>query len=336
LTPAASIIIPTYRRPASALAALNSVLAQQIDGAFEVLVADNACDPRLGEEVERAGRGAGVPVVHLPVPDLGLHNGRHAGAQRARGELLVFVDDDVAVAEGWLQAVLEAFADPQVHLVGGRYLPRYEHAPPPWLEDLWEQSPLGRTCSHLSLLDFGDEPRRIDPDYVWGLSFGIRKQTLYRLGGFHPDAFPWELRRYRGDGETHVSSSARRAGLAAIYQPGALVHHRVDAERLTPEYFARRAHLQGISDSFLALRAGAHRRRRDRLRAWLGRARRGLRIRARRWRELRPALRDLIRAGYEAGYRYHQEQVCRDPTLRSWVHRHDYWGARVPGQDPSR
>jgi hypothetical protein len=44
----------------------------------------------------------------------------------------------------------------------------------------------GRSSGWLSLLDLGEIEREIDPNYVWGLNFAIRRRALHDLGGFHP------------------------------------------------------------------------------------------------------------------------------------------------------
>ena len=91
----------------------------------------------------------------------------------------MFVDDDIEADGRWLQSIIDTFADPTVQLVGGKNLPKYEIAPPKWLEGFWGSTPYGgRACGDLSLLDLGDCPIDIDANYVWGLNFAIRKQIF--------------------------------------------------------------------------------------------------------------------------------------------------------------
>jgi GT2 family glycosyltransferase len=72
-------------------------------------------------------------------PEPGLLTGKHRGALEAKykGELLVFVDDDIEATSGWLQAILETFKSPRVELVGGRNLPKFVVQPPEWLESFY-------------------------------------------------------------------------------------------------------------------------------------------------------------------------------------------------------
>ncbi|MEM4218022.1 MAG: glycosyltransferase family 2 protein [Candidatus Methanomethylicaceae archaeon] len=339
-----SVVIPTCNRFAYLQDVIRSVQHHKLrSGDFEIIVVDNCPNREPHEVVEQTSKNVDSPSFYVRELNIGLHNGRHAGARHARGDILVYVDDDIIAAPGWLQAIAEAFEDPDVHLVGGRSLPQYEADPPDWLEVFWTHTPEGHHyCGYLSLVDLGDRPGEMDPNFVWGLNFAIRKQTLEMLGGFHPDGFPWELRRYRGDGETAVTRKAQALGLKAVYRPDALVYHRVPKSRLTVEYFERRAYLQGISDSFTAIRAygglppAASQPASLNWKTPLRWAKRSLR------RLLRPApplppdpyqeIRDRVRAAYEAGYRYHQEEVRNDPTLLEWVLRPDYWDAAVPRQ----
>ena len=65
-------------------------------------------------------------IRYLLEPEPGLLSGRHRGALESDGEILVFLDDDIEATAGYLHAILDAFKDPAVQLVGGPNLPRYE------------------------------------------------------------------------------------------------------------------------------------------------------------------------------------------------------------------
>ncbi len=336
-----SVIIPTFMRSTFLLNALESILAQQVTSDYEVLVLDNGCEKSLQVQVEALAQTACFPLAYFSVAAPGLHNGRHAGARNARSDVLVFIDDDIIAAPGWLKAVGEAFHDPEVQLVGGRNLPQYEGGPPDWLEAFWVHSPDGQNnCGYLSLLDLGDKSFEMDPNYVWGLNFAIRKQALDALGGFNPDSMPWELRRYRGDGESAVTRKAKTLGMKAIYQPAALVYHRVPKSRLTIDYFERRAYLQGISDSFTDIRANGGKissavsPTRMNWKAPLRMVKNRIEMVLNSKKPI-PAdpyqeIKDRVRAAHDSGYQYHQDEVRNDPALLEWVLKPDYWDGRIP------
>ena len=333
-----SIIVPTYKRPIYLGKALCSILAQDCPGLHEVLILDNDCDPMIERKIKKLGLEGSFRVKYIPVPEPGLHSGRHAGALASSADILIFVDDDIETAPNWLQTIMDAFEDPDVHLVGGRYLPSYEGSPPEWMEAFWTKGKRGwAMCGHLSLLDYGERFCPIDPGFVWGLSYAIRKETLFEVGGFHPDGMPWELRRFRGDGETAVSNEIRRRGLKAVYDPKALVYHAVPKERMTIEYFERRAHLQGISDSYTLVRQehyGSETKVAKCSWDWKEPLRKMRRMAGRVYRRLsmdpHREIKERVARAYRAGFEFHQNEVRNDPALLKWVLKPDYWDYRLP------
>lgn len=326
-----SVILPTRNRARMLDDCLRSLARQTLPPeAFEVIVVDNGSTDDTAAVV--AEHGGSLPLRYLLAPEPGLHVGRHAGMQAATSDLLVFGDDDIVAEPGWLASVKEAFEDPGVALVGGNNRPIFEGTPPDWLQAWWRQpAGPGRAMAPLSILDFGDGQFDIDPGYVWGCNFSIRRQVLLGAGGFHPDGVPADRLRWRGDGETHVADEIRRTGLRARFHAGASVGHRVSAGRMTPAYFSQRACAQGVSDSYTDIRrAGAPKSRladraRRRARAIASRLRLSFATaRDPAARTLRDVRRDML-AAYAAGYDFHQREVAGDPDLLAWVLKERYY-----------
>jgi len=327
----ASVIIPSLNRAQSLALCLRSLVAQERSGEdWEVLVVDNGSTDETRDVTQAYIAQHPQPAIRYvlePIP--GLLSGRHRGAREAKGDILIFVDDDIEADPCWLAAIMDTFQDPTVHLVGGKNLPRYETAPPGWLEAFWERTPYGgRMCTWLSLLDIGDEVIEVDPRYVWGLNFAIRRQTLIESGGFHPDCIPKSLQHLQGDGETGLSDKIRVAGRRAIYQPRALVHHAAPSSRLTVEYFENRAFYAGVCNSYTRIRANNGLARGPDglgIMAMLGRLRDAVDL-------LTPIgrIRRRLRRAYEAGYRFHQDAARSRPEVLEWILRNDYWDYRLP------
>jgi hypothetical protein len=205
-----------------------------------------------------------------------------------------------------------------VHIVGGKNLPNFEVSPPSWISQVMERGPDYAIiyCGYYSLLDFGDQRREVDANHVWGLNFSIRRETFYQLGGFNPDTVPARYRRYQGDGETGLTEKAKERGLKAIYEPRALVHHLVPAERLTVEYLEKRMYFQGVCDSFTSIRKSRQ-------------------FRFIHFTPTFPASENEMLAyrmnvGYMCGYNWHQNEVKNDAKLLSWVLKENYFDFRYP------
>ncbi|MES2787347.1 MAG: glycosyltransferase, partial [Pseudomonadota bacterium] len=255
MQPRHSIIIPTLGRPQAVQGAVRSLLREIGDRRdTEVIVVENSAVAQacLSEFCDAI---ACVRYCHEARP--GLSAARHAGARAARSELLTFIDDDVEVAPGWLDAVQAAFADPELSLLGGPGIPRFVGSVPAWFWDFISPAPGGGwMCHWLSLLDLQDDVRGVDPEFIWGLNFSIRRDALERCGGFHPDLVPAVYQRWQGDGETGLARKLAAAGLRADYSQRALVFHLCGADRMDGSYFCRRAYYQGVCDSFTSIRAG--------------------------------------------------------------------------------
>lgn len=251
-----SVIVPTYRRARDVLRCLGSLAAQDV-GDFEVIVADNACEAELEREVASLSPGAARAFRYLPVPELGLHNARHAGARAADGDLLLFTDDDADCTTGWVGAYASAFAAlPEAAAAGGPVEARWEEPPPPWLLELATRratfTPLAlMTCPY-------DEVVVPERGFFYGVNMAIRRDALFAVGGFNPESFG---AGWLGDGESGLNRKLWEGGFAVAYVPDARVRHWIPAERMTLAYLRRRWRNEGAADVYTLLRPFAFRRR---------------------------------------------------------------------------
>ncbi len=322
-----SVVIPTLRRPGYLAEALASFAGQTFArDRFEALVVNNASDDETAGIAERF-MGTIPNLRYIVEPSPGLHNARHRGMREARSDRLVFVDDDIEAFPGWLEGVWEGFVHHGAVMVGGKNLPKWGSEPPEWLIRLWTAGgDDNRSLGYLSILDFGDSIRDIDPSCIWGCNFAIERSVLLAAGGFHPDAMPDGLLRFRGDGESHVSRYVAAQGLKAVYTPRASVYHKVPGSRMTLTYFRKRAFSQGISDSYSTIRGWGGGRRPTLGARVFGRFLRGG-LFDHFFSQVLPTGRFIgmiLEDSYWQGYRWHAGQFATDASLRDWVLRRDY------------
>lgn len=328
-----SVILPTRNRANLLQSALQSVQTQTLSAdQFEVLVVDNGSTDNTRQVVESFQQQSGNIRYYFDQTP-GLHVGRHRGLKEANSEVLIYIDDDIEATPCWLAAIAENFSDPAIAMVGGNNYPNFKTTPPNWLNTLWQRSALGgRSIPSLSVLSLPNGRRDFNPYLVWGCNFSIRKHIVLQAGGFHPDAMPQELIRFRGDGETHVSRYVAENHLRCVFDSRASVYHAVTTERMTLDYFKKRAYNQGISDSYTQIRnqtaseisvtmlSHLMKLTRQVARSIYGRLRE-FKSQSREHLELQHAMRE----GYQQGLMYHQQVYRDDPEVREWVHKPDYF-----------
>jgi glucosyl-dolichyl phosphate glucuronosyltransferase len=336
-----SVIIPTINRANSLIFTLQSLISQNFDRSdYEILIVDNGSTDNTKSICENfISQNRSHQICYIYEPSPGVHAARHKGVLKAKGDLLAFVDDDIETDINWLGAIANSFSDTTVKLVGGRNLPKYEIEPPAWLDWFWHDTPYGKACPHLSLLDFGEEVLEIDANYIWSQNLAISKQTLLELGGFHPDNFPSHLQHFQGDGETGLARKLKRSGYKAIYQPKAKILHRVSHSRMSYEYFDRRFFSQGISDSFATIRKNGGQLSEIKLqqklvdvRVYSKYALKLLKRKFDRREEVpeRPILKERFNLAHQAGYRFHQAAVRQNRHLLDWVLKANFLEYRIP------
>lgn len=328
MAPKISIVISSLNRADLLAAALDSFMRQTFATSdFEALVIDNGSADHT-TQVIRTYMTKLPNLLGLYDAEPGLHTGRHVGMKAAKGDILVFADDDIEAFPSWLSSIKEGFSGPDVAMVGGNNFPMFLEEPPSWLQKMWERRGWGgvRAIPALSVIEFSGQRSLISPYQIWGCNFAIRKDVLLAAGGFHPDGMPKELIRFRGDGETHVSRYVAESGMKCVFHAGASVYHKVTPERMTYTYFRQRGFNQGVSDSYTVLRnedqpsSGSQRSSIARAASWSLRKFRDIMCD----HEMKQALQE-IKLGHREGYAYHQKVYREDPEVRAWVHKPTYF-----------
>ena len=172
----ATVILCTRNRAASLARTLESAAAMPPAAEpWELLVVDNgSTDDTPAVIASFAGR---LPVRRVFQPLAGLSNARNAGVAEARGDYLLWTDDDVLIDAGWLAAYLAAFDRwPDAALFGGWTAPSFEPPVANWLID--NQRLLGDL---LAVRQFGDRPVPLTDAVVpFGLNYAVRSAEQRR------------------------------------------------------------------------------------------------------------------------------------------------------------
>jgi GT2 family glycosyltransferase len=234
-----AVIIPTYNHPAQLIRAVTS-LQEQVISDIQVIVVDNSDNDILRSKIETFNRSAKFKVAYLQEPRLGLHYARHAGARYATAGLLVFSDDDATFDPGWLNAYVKAFGEhPEMVAAGGPVRPIWETPPPGWLIEFIGNA---KTFPILSLMEPYQKFRLDAKGFFYGVNMAIRRDTLFKMGGFNPELIGSKT---VGDGEYGLNCRLREKDYMIGYVPNAIAYHHIPHHRMTVDYLRKWAWHQG-------------------------------------------------------------------------------------------
>lgn len=211
--PLVSIIVPVYNDYRVTVNCLEAVQRYSKGCDYEVVIADDASTD-LTASISKRMRGL---IISRTQENLRFLKNCNQAAQHARGEYIVFLNNDTAVTEGWLASLLEPFDDKEVGVTGPMLL----------FADGVLQEAGGIIWDDASGWNFGrgDESSkpaysyRREVDYVSGACLAIRSSLWRQLGGFDERFAP----AYYEDAD--ICFSARKAGYRVVYQPHSVVYH---------------------------------------------------------------------------------------------------------------
>ena len=224
---------------------VSSVQQQTVPAREVVVVVDH--NPSLLSRCTSELPGA-VVVPNAEQP--GLAGARNTGVATSRGVVVAFLDDDARAEPDWLARLLPHYTDPEVLGVGGGIAPDWGGPRPAQLprEFDWVVG-----CSYVGLPAEASQVRN-----VIGANMSIRRSVFDAVGGF-AQGLGRVRSRPAGCEETElcIRALARMQSGCFVYEPAAVVHHRVGAERQTWAYFRSRCFSEGRSKAVVAGLVGA-------------------------------------------------------------------------------
>jgi glycosyltransferase involved in cell wall biosynthesis len=236
------VVICTYRRFDLLPKAIESAITQSYpDADRHVVVVDNSGQPLLSQDFAAGyAKCAGLTYIIEPCP--GLSRARNAGWRATDADIVAYMDDDAVADPDWIAALVHAYLafGEQAAVVGGMVKAVWPANRPAWLHQALE--------GYLSVVDWGGE-RRIAGDQEWlaGTNISFRRSCLERFGGFDEKLGRTEEKLLSNE-EIGLTSKIKAGGGKIIYDPRAVVHHVIGADRLSHDWFRRRVFWQAISD----------------------------------------------------------------------------------------
>ncbi len=213
-----SVVIPAYNAAETLGSCLDALLAQvpACPQPVEVIVVDDGSS----DGTAAVARTCGVTVIEQV--NQGPAAARNAGVQHAAGEIVLFTDSDCVPAPGWLQAMSDALACPEVVGAKGAYLTR--------------QRALVARFVQIEYEDRYDRMRRTPTiDFIDTYSAGYRRDVFLENHGFDTIFATASVE------DQEFSFRLAQKGYRLVFVPAARVFHQHD--KTLREYFRRKFYI---------------------------------------------------------------------------------------------
>jgi glycosyltransferase involved in cell wall biosynthesis len=220
-SPFISVIIPTYGREEPLVRSIEDVLKQDYPH-FEVIVVDQTRSHTPAVQTFLTETAAAGKIQLHTLEWASLPGARNFAVRRAKGDVMLFLDDDVELPDGFLAAHAQNYDRPEIGAVAGRVLDRMklsDHAEGLTIDDLPpEAMDPGIAWYHMNLV------HTIKPQQVLsarGCNMSYRRAIFYEHGIWFDERFRGSAVREESDFCLHL----RKTGLIVWYDPTAeLVH----------------------------------------------------------------------------------------------------------------
>lgn len=238
-----SVVVSTYtaERLHDVLRCLSSLKEQTVPPAEIILVLDPS------DTLFRRYRSR-VPsdIMVISSDKVGLSYARNVGIVKAEGEIVAFVDDDAMADKKWLENLVRLYSDPLVMGAGGSVVANWEVKQPKWFpEELnWIVG-----CSYKGL-----PTRRSAIRNPIGCNMSFRKKVFEKIGYFRLDIGRFG-RKLLSKEETELSIRVLKGipNSKIIYEPQAIVYHKVSRNRASLKYIWTRSFYEGVSNDMISL-----------------------------------------------------------------------------------
>lgn len=212
--PLVSVVIPVHNKYAVTFHCLCSLLLARNDVDFELIVVD---DGSTDETAERLSDHKGITTVSRDTAG-GFIDACHAGADRASGEYLLFLNNDVETTAHWIDELVKVFEIfPDTGAAASKLL-----FPDGRLQDAG-----GIVWNNGTPANYGRGKNALDPrftysrdaDYLSGAALITPVDVWNEIGGFEEDLRPAYFE------DTWYSFAVRELGLRTIYCAPSKVYH---------------------------------------------------------------------------------------------------------------
>jgi glycosyltransferase involved in cell wall biosynthesis len=162
----ASVVVPTHNRQNQIVKTVGALRKQNLSqNDYEIIVVDDGSTPPV--EIE------GIKVLRLE--NVERSAARNAGAEQARGEIIIFIDDDMMVAENFVESHIKAHNEWSDAIAVGKIS----------LPEDFIKTPFGRFRHKLELTGVPSERGAVQSKNLCAAgNMSVKRERFFELGGF--------------------------------------------------------------------------------------------------------------------------------------------------------
>lgn len=231
-----SIIISTYdiNRYYDIVDVLTSLSKQDFNKFETIIIVDE--DQKYYKKLREVAMNNNpqyTKVIFNPI-NRGLSYSRNLGIKYVNGDIVAYLDDDVIVSPHWAKEIIGTFKRyKNVGAVAGHILPL-------WMDETMEWFPEELywiiSCSYTLT-----PKRELEVDRGFGANMAFRKSVLTKLGGFREDLGLNGREKWLGGEDTDIFLRVKEMGYKVIFNPRALVYHKIHPQRIKLKSLMKRA-----------------------------------------------------------------------------------------------
>lgn len=232
-----SVIVCTHRmdRYEDFKEAVSSLSSQSHPDLEVVAVIDG------NEELYNRVKEDGIKIDRLILNErnIGLSQSRNRGVNEASGEIIVFFDDDAVATPDWIKELVRMYEERDAIAAGGKLLPKWTSRRADFLPEEYYWL-IGAT--HKGFPEGITEVRN-----TFGSNLSFKADVIRALNGFKSGSGMKGAGLLQGAETELCQRMKERFGKGVVYNPGAIIYHKVFPERLRMKYLLKRTFWQGYS-----------------------------------------------------------------------------------------
>jgi glycosyltransferase involved in cell wall biosynthesis len=251
-----TIAVPTHNRAELLRTTLASIAALDLPERMqaECIVVDNCSTDDTGRVVAGFADSSALPTRYVYEGSAGSSYARNRAIEEARGDFILFIDDDAVADPDWAAEMVTAIERRHLDVACGMVLPQWVCEPPAWLGPSLYVRLAVHDAARLAIAS----PAECESIHnYFSANVGFRRSTFEVFGNFRYDLGVVGGNPMSGE-DTELFERIMANGGALGLAPRARVHHIIPPERMRRSYLRRKSYAFGYGSAVAGGRSHNH------------------------------------------------------------------------------